>query len=290
MDYVGWWWRRLWFGDFRSRFPGFGHEGRLFLDLFLVGFLEAGGDYRDLDGVFHLVVLHGAENDVGIFVGGLLDDGRGFVNFLQREAGASRNIDEDALRALDGVVFEQRASDGAIGGIDGAAGAGANGGAHNGVALAVHDGFHVGEVPVDDAGDGDDVGNALHGLAKNVVGDAEGVEEAGTALYGFHQAFVGDDDDGVYRADEFLQSLLGLQHAALALEREGLGNDGDAQRAKFTGERGHHRRRAAARATAETCGDENHVRAFECFNNFFGVFERRLATDLGIGARAEPLR
>ncbi len=37
-------------------------------------------------------------------------------------------------------------------------------------------------------------------------------------------------------------------------------------------------------------GQENHVGAFEGFDDFVGVFERRLAADLGIGARAESFR
>ena len=45
--------------------------------------------------------------------------------------------------------------------------------------MPCHDGLHVGEVAVDDAGNGDDVADALHGLAQDVVGDAEGFEEAG---------------------------------------------------------------------------------------------------------------
>ena len=36
-------------------------------------------------------------------------------------------------------------------------------------------------------------------------------------------------------------------------------------------------------------GDEHHVRAVERFENFFGVLERGLAADLGIGARAQTL-
>jgi len=50
-------------------------------------------------------------------VRGLLNDARRFVDLMQREAGAAGNVDEDALRALDGVVFEKRAGDGAVGGI-----------------------------------------------------------------------------------------------------------------------------------------------------------------------------
>ena len=212
---------------------------------------------------------------------------RRFVHFVKRQAGAAADVDEDALRALNGIVFQQRAGDGAIGGIDGAVGAGGDGGAHHRVALAGHDGFHVGKIAIDDAGHGDDVGNSLHSLAQNVVGDAEGVEKAGAALDGFHQALVGNDDDGVDGADQFLQSLFGLQHAALAFKREGLGDHGDAQRAEFAGERSYHRRSAAAGASAEAGSDENHVRAFQRFDDFLGVFQRGFAADFGIGARAK---
>ena len=47
--------------------------------------------------------------------------------------------------------------------------------------------------------------------------------------------------------------------------------------------------RAAAGAAAEARGQKNHVRAFEGFDDFVGIFERRLAANLGIRARAEPL-
>src|SRR2546425_1199910 len=117
--------------------PGLREEGRLLVDVFLVGILEARGDDGDFYRVLHIVVLHGAENDVGILMRGLLNDARSFVDLMQREAGAAGNVDEDALRALDGVVFEKRAGDGAVGGIHGAVGAGSDSGAHHGVALAM---------------------------------------------------------------------------------------------------------------------------------------------------------
>src|SRR5439155_14068227 len=195
-----------------------------------------------------------------------------FVDFMQRKAGAAGNVDEDALRALDGIVFKKRAGDGAIGGVHGAVCAGGDSSAHHSVALAVHDGFHVGEVAVDDAGHGGDVRDALNGLAKNVVGNAEGVEEAGAAFDGVHQALVGDDNDGVNGADQFLEGLLGLHHAALAFKSEGLRYHSHAQSPQFAGERSDHRRSAAAGASAKAGGNENHVRAFERFDNFFRVF------------------
>src|SRR6267143_1810121 len=259
------------------------------MDVFLIGVLEAGGDHGDLDGVLHVVVLHGAEDDVGILVSGLLNDARSFVDLMQRETRTAGNVDEDALSALNGIVFEKRAGDGAVRGIYGAVRAGGNSGPHHGVALAMHDGFHVGKVAVDNAWHGDDVRDALHRLAKDVVGDAEGVEEARAALDGVHQALVGDHDDGVNSADEFLKSLFRLHHAALAFEGEWFCDHGDAQGAQFAGERSDYGRGAAAGASAEAGRDENHVRAFQRFYDLLRVLERRLPADLGIGARAEAL-
>src|SRR5882724_9772226 len=272
---------------FASGFPGARHKLRALRGIFLVGFLEAGGDDGDLHGVLHSFVLNRTENNVGVFRGGFLDDRGRFVNFVQRKARAAANGDENTVRALNGIVLEQRAGDGAIGGVHGAIRTSGDGGAHNGVALAAHDGFHVREGAIDDAGNGYYIRDALYGLAENIVGDAERVEEARAALDGFHEALVGDDDDGVHSTNEILQRLFGLHHAALAFEGERLGDDGDGERAEFARERSHHGRCTGPGASAETRGDENHVRAFERLNNFVGVFERGLAADLGIGAGAK---
>ena len=85
-------------------------------------FAEARGDHGDLHRFLHRIIHHRAENDVGIFVRGLLDDRRSFVHFVQRKRGGAGDVDQDSLRALDAVVFEQRAVDGAVGGVDGAVG------------------------------------------------------------------------------------------------------------------------------------------------------------------------
>jgi len=45
--------------------------------------------------------------------------------------------------------------------------------AHHRVTHAGHDGLHVGKIAVDDSGDGNDVGDALHRLAQNVICDLE---------------------------------------------------------------------------------------------------------------------
>ena len=93
------------FFHFAAGFPRFGEERRLLLDRFFVGFLEARGDNRDFHGVFHGVVHDGAEDDVGVFMRGFLDHRGSFVDFVEGQAGAARDVDKDALRALNGVVF-----------------------------------------------------------------------------------------------------------------------------------------------------------------------------------------
>ena len=81
--------------------------------------------------------------------------------------------------------------------------AGANRRPHDRVAHAGHRGFYVGKVAIDDAGNSDDVGDALHALAQNVVGDSETLKEAG--IFGNGEQFlVGDHDHRVHALDAVL--------------------------------------------------------------------------------------
>ena len=162
--------------------------------------------------------MHGAEDDVGVFVRGALDDGGSLVDLGEAQRTGAGDVDEDAASAVDGSGFEQRRRDGCLRSGSSAVLAASGGGSHDRVAHAGHDGLHVGEVAVDDAGDGDDVGDALHRLAKNVVGNAERFEEAG--VFGDReQLFVGDDDGGVDGVDELLQAAVGLGSGGACLRR-----------------------------------------------------------------------
>ena len=219
-------------------------------------------------------------------MGRILDEGRRLVDFRQPERGGTCDVDEDAARAIDGAGFEQGRCHGRLGGLAGTVLAGALACGHDGVAHAGHGGLHVGEVAVDDAGNGNDVGDALDALAKDVVGDAEALEEA-CVLGDSEELLVGDDDDGVDSLEEFLEPTLGLHHAALALKAEGAGDDCDGERAHFTGERGDDRSCACACAAAEAGGDEHHVCALERFDDLVGVFEGRAPAYVRISAGAE---
>src|SRR6202158_2054632 len=80
-------------------FPRLRQVGGLLVRLPARGLAESRGNDGDLHLLLHGIVHHGAENNVGIFVRGFLDDRGGLVYFVEREAGGSRDVDEDARRA-----------------------------------------------------------------------------------------------------------------------------------------------------------------------------------------------
>ncbi len=76
-------------------------------------------------------------------------------------------------------------------------------------------------------------------------------------------------------------------HAPLAFKGERPGDHRNGERAHLAGQRGNHGSRARARASAQSGGHEHHVRAFESFDDLFGIFQRRAAAHVGIRARAQ---
>ena len=70
---------------------------------------------------------------------------------------------------------------------------------------------HIGEVQVDQAGNRDQVGDALDTFPQDVVGHLEGVHHAGALLGHLQEPVVGDDDQGVHVLLEALDALLGVR-------------------------------------------------------------------------------
>ena len=83
--------------------------------------VEAGGDDGDLELVAHALVDDGAEDDVGLRVGHLLDDLGRLVDLEEAQVGTAGDVEEDALGAAD-ADLEQRAADGLASGFGGAVG------------------------------------------------------------------------------------------------------------------------------------------------------------------------
>ena len=77
-----------------------------------VATLEARGDDSDAHlALTHALVDDGTEDDVRFLVGGFLDQRGGLVDLEEREVGAARDVDQNALGAFDGEILEQRARD-----------------------------------------------------------------------------------------------------------------------------------------------------------------------------------
>jgi hypothetical protein len=111
---------------------------------------------------------------------------------------------------LDRGVLQQRVAHRALRGLRGPVLALGDAGAHHRLAHALHHRAHVGEVQVDEPGHHDDVADPLHGLAQDVVGEAEGVGDRRVAGHGLQQPVVGDGDHGVHALAQLGQAVHGL--------------------------------------------------------------------------------
>src|SRR5262245_28216242 len=248
---------------------------------------EAGSDDGALHFILHAFIRHHAGDDIGFGVGGVVNDPHRLVEFEERQVAASGDVYQNAFGAVDRSLFEERAGDRALRRVHGAVFADRVPGTHQRKTHALHDRADVGEIDVDKAGDGDQVGDALNRLAQDVVGHFERVRNRHVAVGRMQQPFVRDCDQSVdYRAELF-QTRLGLAHAVAALEGIRFRDDGDRQRVEFGRERGDDRRGAGAGAASQTDGYENHVGVFQHLQDLLGVFERGVAPDLGVGARAQ---
>ena len=128
------------------------------------------------------------------------------------------DVEQDAAGAVDGRL-EQRAGDGGLGRRR------RPGSSPLAWPMPIsaepalrQDHLHVGEVGVDQAGRGDEVGDARHALQQHLVGHLERVEHARLVVGDREQAVVRDDDQRVDLLLQPLDAAVGLHRAAAALE------------------------------------------------------------------------
>src|SRR5437763_644733 len=185
----GWrWWRG------RHGWPRF-HHNLLPLCHRRILRLESGGDHCDLHRVAERLVHDHPEADLYfVAIGGLANDGTGLVHFVQPQPAGSGDIDEDAARALDARIVEQGRIDRLARRVDSGVLAFGRCRSEHGVTHAGHGGPDVGEIAINQARGYDDVADALHRLAKHVVGEAERIEEAGAPRDQPQQTIVGNCD------------------------------------------------------------------------------------------------
>ena len=191
------------------------------------------------------------------------------------------------MRAVD-AGLEQRARDGHLGGRDRAVLTAGRADAHQCRARVGHDRLHIGEVEVDQAGRGDQVGDAGDALQQHLVGLLERVEHGHVAVADGEQPVVGDHDQGVDLLAELGDALLGGVGATTALERERPRHDPDGQRSDGARDPGDDRGATGAGATTLASGHEHHVGALHDLFDLVGVVLGRLGPDLGVGAGTQP--
>ena len=213
----------------------------------------------------------------------------GVLDFLQGEAGAAGDDEQDALGPVHSNV-QQGAAGGHPGGVNGAVFAFAAADGQPSGAGVAEDGLDIGEVHVDFTGDGDHFGDGLDALMQDGVGHFEGILPGKGLVFflvEFQEAVVGDDDDGVGVFFEALDALLSVLAAGGRLEGEGAADHGHGQGAAGFGDFADHRGRAGAGAAAHTDGDEYHIGPVNGFFDVAAGFLGRLAAEFGLGAGAE---
>ena len=220
---------------------------------------------------------------------GILHEGRSLFDLLEPHVHRAGDVDEHAARAVDGRL-EQGTGDGHAGSLLGLALACRAADSHVRKARVFHDGGDIGEVEVDKARVADQVADGLHRLAQDVIGDLKCVGEGDLLIGRVFQALVGNDDKAVDLAAQLLDALLGLRHTLTPLESERLRDDADSQHALLTRDLRHDGGRAGAGAAAHAGGDEHHVRVLERLADLVAALLGRLASDIGVRARALSVR
>ena len=166
--------------------------------------------------------------------------------------------------------------------------AGGDADAHQRRARVAHDRPHVGEVEVDEAGDRDQVGDALDSLAQDVVGHPERVDDRGVLVDHLEQPVVLDHDQRVDVLAQVADTQLRLLGALAAFEGERPRDDADGDRLELARELGDSGCRARAGAATFAGGHEHHVRALQRLLQLVAALMGGGPPDLGIRARAEP--
>ena len=173
---------------------------------------------------------------------------------------AEGDVEQDLLRVEDVVVVEQRRVEGIVDGLLHALFAFAVARRHDGHATIFEHGLHIVEVEVDDAVDGDNLGNRLGCHRERVVGLAESIVDREVGIDAA-QALVVDDEQGIDVLGHLLHAVEGLVNLLVALETEGDGDDAYGEDAHLLGDLGDDGCGTGAGAATHAGGDEGHAGA-----------------------------
>ena len=185
----------------------------------------------------------------GFGVDGPADHLGRFVDLVHRHVGSARDVEDDAVRALDGRL-EQRRRDRLLRGIGGSMLAAALADAHHRRPGVGHDRLDVGEIEIDQSGLRDQIADSGDTLAEDVVGIRERFVKRRLLLDDLQDTLVRDRDQRVDLALELGDAVLGNLHPLFPFECEGLRYDRDRQRSGLSNDLGDHGERAGAGSAA----------------------------------------
>ncbi len=185
------------------------------------------------------------------------------------------------------IVFDQRVMQGVFDGLQGFVRALTVPDGQQRTAAHLHDLAHMREIDVDQAGLGDQFGDALDALAQNVICQAEGGSMGRSCGATCSRRSFGT----VIRVSVCSRSLAkpgpGILLPAAHFEREGRGDDRDRNSAQVAGHAGRDRDRPGARAAAHAGGQENHIGASQGLIQVRIAFFSRSFTDARVAAGAQ---
>ena len=158
------------------------------------------------------------------------------------------------------------------------------------VARVCHDAGHVGKVKVDKAGNIDEVGNALHTVAQNIVGNAERIGERNFRIGNLLETLVRNDNKRIDKLRKFCNPRLCLRHPLASLKHERFGHDTDGQNIHLSCNPRQYGSCARSGAAAHSRRDKDHISPLQQRADLLNGFFRRTRADRRVCACAEALR
>src|SRR5690606_39254549 len=185
---------------------------------------QAGRHDRYTQVLAHGLVISGTENDGGIVGGVAADRIHDFTRFAHFQGAACCNVDQHATCAVQVHAFQQRASNGTLGGNTRAIVASGNGSTHHRLALLAHNCLDVFKVNVNVPFYVDDFSDTGASIMQHIVGGFEAIFLCCVVVHQVVQIFVQHDDQGMHMLGQLCNTVFSHFQALIAFKRKWLGD------------------------------------------------------------------
>ena len=245
-------------------------------------------DNRNHNLVIQLFIQCSTEDDFCFGVNSFSNQLCCFLCFHQTKVHVTAEVNQDMLCTLDGC-FQERALDCHFRSNLSLIFTACATDAHVCNTSVCHDGSDISKVQIDNAGLGNQIGNALYPLQQNFIRLAEGLCQGCFLINNGKQSLVGDDNQRIYVLFQLCNALFRIAHSFLAFKIEGLCHNADRQNAQLLGNGRDAGSRTCACAAAHACGDEYHIGTTQCLRDIILCFIHGALTDFRVAACAQTL-